>query len=104
MGKFALLRGASPWLKPSEEAWGDVLMEWVLVEARAVKISDSTVLGTISGIRSIHFTRGEPDFAKHNGRRKMLPKSLKRGTVPKVETPLPIEMLERAVTEYRNHG
>ena len=69
-----------------------------------MKIAACTVMGAISGIRSIHLIHGKPDFTRYNGRYKILLNALKRGVVPKQKTPLPVEVLEKAWGEYTTNG
>ena len=108
-GGYALLRGASPWMKPSvAEAKSRSMGRCAdgMGTVRCAIGEDIRVYGDvgISGIRSIHMSHGRPDFTKHNGRYEMMPRALKRGTAPKAKTPLPIEKSQRAVMAYRIHG
>ena len=79
-------------------------MGWILFEVRVMRNAASTVLGAISGIRSIRLIHGKPDFTRLSGRYKLPIKALKRGVVHKMKTPLPIEISERAVQEYNDNG
>ena len=68
-------------------------------------LSASSVLGEVSGIASLRLIRGEADFAKFTGRYNILLGAAKRGYVPKIKTPLPIEMIGRDIDERkRNSG
>ena len=81
--KFRFTNGRFPVVKTDRRGLGRRFDGLDNLRDTGDEIASSTIMGEISGIRSIHLIHGKPDFAKYNGRYNILLKALRRGVVPK---------------------
>ena len=82
-----------PWIWRTCPDWYDILIGYIMFEAKILANSPNTISGKISGIRFLHFLVAMPDFTLGGGRYTQVLKILRRGSKVNRKAPFTLEML-----------